>query len=191
LSPNLNLTRGQKAKLAAGEPVPITGTGQCTVEKGHVEYLPRGATLRVLRVDPHHGGWKLHYELTVREEARLLRRTPPAAVVTPDRRAPTPDIIQRAAQDSAYTERLSGLVDEAGQAVDEGTQQRFAKEAQEGFGAHLERERNERKARRLDERLRNVQVLADRRGVDLSRKLASIERRIESAEREVGREDAA
>jgi hypothetical protein len=191
LSPNLNLTRGQKAKLSAGECPGLTGTGTCPVERGDEVQVAANLTIRVVRVDGTPQGWKLRYELHDRRDpARLLRRTPPV-VVPRGEDHPDEDAIKRAARESSYTTSPVSAISDAGEAVDEKTQQRFTKEAREGFGAHLERERKERQARRLDERLRNVQALADRRGVDLTRKLASIEKRIEAAEREVGREDAA
>lgn len=188
----LRLTRTQRIKLFAGECPNIGGEGDCPVEHGDEVKLSAKVSLRVLQVRPRKGGgWSLHYELQDRRDpVRLLLRTPPVVVPDGDETPPTPDALARAAQESAYTGSPFAAIEDAGEAVDEKTQERFSEEAREGFRSQLERERREREARRLDERLRAVERLAAEKGIDISRKLTSIERRIESAEREVGRDAA-
>lgn len=187
----LRLTKTQRVKLLAGECPGIAGQGDCPVHKGEAVKLAPGLTLTVLRVDRNPSGWKLHYELRDRRDApRLLRRTPPVVPPKADPRAPNEDEVRRAARESSYTTSPASAITSAAEAVDEATQDRFTEEARRGFAAQLERERREREARTLDGRLRMVQHLAAEKGVDITRKLASIEARIASTERDVGRDKA-
>lgn len=165
---------------------------KCPVCPGDEIRLSPKLTIRVLQVIPRRGGgWQLRYELNDRRDpVRMLRRTPPVVVPEGPGSAPTENAIKSAAQESSYTGSPHGAITDAGEAVDEVTQKRFTKEAETGFEAQLERERRECKARRLDERLRAVERLAAAKGIDVSGHLAAVERRIESAERKVGREAA-
>lgn len=184
----LRLTRVQRIKLFAGECPGITGEGQCPVDEGETVKLSPKLTLKILRVQARQGGWKLHYELRDRRDpVRMIRRTPPVVVPESDDEAPTGDALRRAAQESSYTGAPHSAITDAGEAVDAESQARFTEEGRAGFKAQLERERRERQARSLDARLRLVQKRADEKGIDLRRKLASIEARIAAAEREVGR----
>lgn len=202
----MRLSREQRKALFAGDAPAIYGPRKlvrelegggrrvtllyekCPVEPGDEIRLSPKLTVRVLQVIPRRGGgWQLRYEVhNKRDPVRMLRRTPPVVVPEGPENAPTEDAIKKAAQESSYTGSPVGAISDAGDAVDEVTQKRFTREATEGFKAHLERERRERQSRALDERLRAVQRAAAEKGVDLTRKLTSIERRIESAERDVG-----
>ena len=186
------LSRAQRAKLSAGECPGITGEGPCPVSKGEViEVKGEALTLRVVGIERTVDTWKLRYEVTDRrEDIRLLRRTPPVVPPRGEFDEPDAEAVKRAARESSYTSSSAAAVSDAGEAVDEATQKRFTKEADDSFRVHLERERRERASRSLDQRLRAVQDLAARKGIDLTRKLTSIEKRIESAERDVGRDGA-
>lgn len=188
---SLPLTRELRKQLCAGKTPSITGEGECPVARGHREPIAKNLDLVVDQIHPRRGGgWRVLYTLEDRRDApRLLRRTPPVVVPEPDNRLPTAEAIKQGAQESSYTSSPAGAITDAGEAVDEQTQDRFTREAAEGFKAQLERERRERQSRRLDERLRAVQALADTKGIDLTRKLRRVEDGIAAAEREVGRDD--
>ena len=185
----LKLTRAQKEKLKAGEPVPIRGDGDCPVRVGEV-LEQRGFTLRVLRVDPHRGGWALRYELTVPDHVRLLRRTPPAAVVKADGRAPTPDVIRKAAQESAYTERLTNTVSDAGEAVDEKSQERYARESEQDRVRRIADYEKTIRDRPLHEQLEEALEEARRSGVETTRYEDRIVKGIEAIRRRTRRDAA-
>lgn len=188
----MKLTPEQKAKIAAGHFIALTGKGVCPAAKGDVLQVKPRLELRVLAVERGSDirEWRLRYEVRdSRDQVRLLRRTPPMVPPSGEDR-PNEDEIQRAARESSYTPTAHNALVDAGEAVDEATQRRFVKEAETGLKAQLERERRERRARALDERLRNVQSVAERKGIDLSRKLRRVEAAVEAAEREVGRDAA-
>lgn len=178
------LNRAQKAKLAAGECPGIVGKGECPVGKDTIIEVKAGLTLRVVAVDrPDPVTWRLRYEVRDRRDpVRLLRRTPP---VVPPRKDEHPDAeaVKRAARESAYTSSHRSAVDDAGEAVDEKTQEGFTKDARERFRADLEAERERRKRLPLSEQLDQAEADAKARKVDVSGDLRVIEKRIDAMKR--------
>lgn len=179
-----SLTHAQKTKLAAGECPGITGKGECPVTKDQVIPVRTDLTIRVVGVDrPDPVTWRLRYEvLDKRQRVRLLRRTPP---VVPPRKDETPDAeaIKRASWESSYTSSHRSEIDDAGEAVDEQTQERFSKEGRERFAADLEAERERRQELKVSEQLERALEDAERRGADVSSDLRVIRKRIAAMQR--------
>lgn len=125
----LKLTKEQRVKLQALEPVKIAGDGKCPHTPGEEFTIVKGLTLRVLEIrSPKGGGWSLRYELTdTRDRVLNLKRTPTIAKGEFRRiregfdeagypSAPTAEAIKQAARESAYTAGSDDL--DAGGAVD-------------------------------------------------------------------------
>ena len=128
----MRLTRKQRAAFFAGDCPSISGEGECPVAPGDVIRLSSKVTFTVVRVKRKvKGKWRLSYVVhDKRDPVRNLRRTP---ADTPDydaiREAYAPEnfkwdelpvVRERRnvdpAEDSAYTGRGIGLVEDAGEA---------------------------------------------------------------------------
>lgn len=186
----LELTRAQEAGLKAGKPVEIVGQAPCPVEPGYVLGLRSDLTLVVTRVDWKGQNWKLRYELTKIEPPRLLRRTPPVVVPKSDDDAPTAGAIYRAGQESSYTTSPAGAIEDAGEAVDAATQDRFSREGQQDRVRRMADYEKKVRERPLHEQLQDALEEAKEAGVDVARYEQSIEKRIEAVRRRTRREAA-
>jgi hypothetical protein len=73
----MKLTKSQREKLAAGEPVKIAGEGECPVAPGDTIPVLTGVELIVTGIrTPKGGGWSLRYTLTRADVALFLKRRP-------------------------------------------------------------------------------------------------------------------
>lgn len=162
----LKLTKEQRRRLFDLDPPSITGEGPCPVQKGDVVRLSSKMELRVETVGRRRkGGWVLWYVLVDRRDtARILKRTPRPQDYDAIREGfdsdgyPEPltdDVIRQAARESAYTSAPSSLSD-AGEAVDEMTQNRLTKEADARFAAVKGDEMGRRDLRASLERLKRL-----------------------------------
>lgn len=195
----LKLTRAQRAKLQALEPVKIAGTDECPVAPGDTYRLSSRLELVVEEIRrPKAGGWSLRYTLRdSRDPRRILRRTPGIFHVTPDDldehgqlRAADAEELQRAAELSAYTGGGSSLAD-AGEAVDRGTQQRFTNEAKTHDELREQKRRERWEKRTLHERFLAAKAEAEARHIDLSHHERVIADRVDRMERALGKDKAA
>lgn len=195
----LKLTRAERAKLMALEPVKIAREGECPVKPGDEIKLSPLVTLTVNEIRrPKGGGWSLRYTLTDRRDPkRILRRTPGIFHVTSEDldefgnlKAADAEELQRAAELSAYTGGGSSLAD-AGEAVSRLTQQAFAKEAKTAEGLREQKRRERYEKRTLHERYLAAKAEADARHIDLSHHERVIADRVDRMERALGKDKAA
>lgn len=148
----LTLTKEQRAAFFAGECPHISGAGDCPVEVGYVYRLSGNLHFRVSKIHTDRKGWWLRYVLhDSRHTVRNLRRTPRPSDFDAVRETfddygyppeATEEAIEDASQESSYTSRGTGLVDDAGEAIDAATTKRYADKAAEA-GAELRRQRME------------------------------------------------
>jgi hypothetical protein len=188
---SLKLSKSDREKLFALEPIKISGKGKCPVEPGYIYRLSSRLTLTVDEIrTPKGGGWSLRYTLTDRRDPRrILRRTPGIFHVTSDDldehgdlKQPDAEELQRAAELSAYTGSSSSLAS-AGEAVDRKTQQGFTSEART-IDALREQKRRETWQREQDalsvyERFRIEWERAEHLGTDVHREEAAVRRMVE------------
>lgn len=194
----LKLTKEQRVKLQALEPVKIAGTEKCPHTPGDEFTIVKGLTLRVLEIrSPKGGGWSLRYELTdKRDPVRNLRRTPGIFHVTHDDldehgevKPPTAEELKRAAEQSAYTTGPDGM--DAGEGVDDLTQRRFTAEAQKTDTLREQKRRERYEKRTLHERYLAAKAEAAARHIDLSHHERVIADRVDRMERALGKDRAA
>jgi hypothetical protein len=114
--------------------------------------------------------WVLSFELDRTERPRLLA----------DRNAKTD-----------YVDAPARALDHEPEAVDIATQLRFSREGHQGFMAREAQRELDRERMAADERLRQVQIDARAKGVDISHLEASIVRQLRAAERKVHQRKAA
>lgn len=187
----LQLTRTQRAKLIAGECPGIVGKGRCPVERGYEHRVLKNLTLRVLRVDARPGGWKLHYEVTnSADPIRLLRRTPPVVPPSGDGGMLEESQEKRAARESSYTSSPVSAIEDAGEAVDEQTQDRYSREGTQERVRRIADYEKRKRERPLHEQLQDALDEAARVGVDTTRYVDGIEKRLEALRRRTEREAA-
>lgn len=200
----LTLTHEQRAQLFAGQTPRIAGEGKCPVEPGYVYRLSKRLELEVTAVRrTKGGGWSLGYTLSDRRDpARILKRTPSAQDFDRMRREqdeygfplePSPEEIRRAAQESAYTSAPTSLSD-AGEAVDQATQEAFSKQGQTIDGLREQKRREawqrEQDALSVYERFRIEWERAERLGTDVHREAAAVRRMVERMARKNARRAA-
>lgn len=106
--------------------------------------------------------WVLAFELDAEQRPRLLSRAS--------------DV------NRGYTESPVTGIEEAGEAVEDRYLDRFATESTQDHTARLAREERRTKERALEDRLAAVKEAASQGGVDVTRQLLAIERRIDAAE---------
>lgn len=188
----LPLSRDQRRRLFDRDPVRISGVGECPVKAGDVVSLSSRVSLKVVKVKKQPGNrWLLErYELHDNRDPDLyMRHTPHIAVaefeaihasvretgLPPE---PTAEAIADAARESAYTHRPN----EGGVVIPADVQARYAKEAQQADAARERRRAARWEAQSLADR---VAALESVDNADVSRFLASIERRVQAAEKKV------
>lgn len=188
----LPITRELRVQLLAGKAPSITGEGDCPISRGHREPIVKNLDLIVDQIHPRKGGgWRILYVIEDKRDApRLLRRTPPVVVPEPDKRAPTAEAIKQGAQESSYTSTPVGAITDAGEAVDERTQDRFSREGQQDRVRRMADYERKSRERPLHEQLEDALDEAKRAGVDVTRYEQSIEKRIEAVRRRTRREAA-
>lgn len=190
----MRLSKEQRAELFAGRAPDIhvgRVDGKWSVQVGQVVRLSRKLAIEVLRVDPQKGGrGKVRYVVhDFRDPPRLLRRTPPVVVPEADGAA-TPDSISRAAGESSYTGSPAGAITDAGEAVDERSQDRFSRESQQERVRRMADYERRKRERPLIEQLAEALEEAREAGVDTGRQEARIEAGIEALRRRTRREAA-
>lgn len=197
-------TREQRKQLfdhRAGGPPPITGEGVCPFEPGRSYPLSNKLTLRVLEVlRRRKGGWSLRYELIDRRDPpKLLKRTPRAQDFDAIRRGfdehgfptpLTPDAERQAAKESAYDSRPGSLSD-AGEAVDDETQDRFSGGARTADHLRGQKRWQQFERRNTLERLAAAKAEAVARSIDISHHERVIADRVDRIERQLGKGKAA
>jgi hypothetical protein len=193
-------TREQRKQLGKLEVLRVAGEGECPVGKGDEIPITSTVTFRVDRVNVRRGGgWSLGYTLLVRDEkVRNLKRVPRAQDFDAIRKSfdsagypqePTRDVLEEAAEESAYTSRPTSLAD-AGEAVDRVTQRRFSEEAKMADRLRDQRRREKYERRNTLERLAEARAEAVARRVDISHHERVIEDRIDRIERLLGKDVA-
>lgn len=146
----LTLTKEQRAAFFAGGCPHIKGEGDCPVDVGYEYRLSGSLYFRVSNVNTDRNGWWLRYVIhDSRHVVRNLRRTPRPEDFDDVRESfdeygyppeATEAEIDDAGQESSYTSRGTGLVADAGEAVDAATTKRYAAKALEA-SARLRQQR--------------------------------------------------
>ncbi len=146
----LTLTKEQRAAFFAGDCPHIKGDGDCPIVAGYEHRLSGNLYFRVSKVNTDRNGWWLRYVIhDSRHVVRNLRRTPRPEDIEQVRESfdeygyppeATASEIDDAGQESAYTSRGTGLVADAGEAVDAATTKRYADKAKES-SAELRKQR--------------------------------------------------
>lgn len=145
---------------------------------------PRSSRRQVAGVSP---SWTVHLDLCD-WRPRLVRRTPPAMPLGPDRGRAD---VARAHEESNYTPAVTLAVADAGEAISEEQEVRQVMEARQRQAEHQRADRAVESARedatRAGRRLRDVCTRMARLGLDPTPMLAEVERQLGEAERQTRR----
>lgn len=187
----LTLTKEQRAAFFAGDCPHIGGKGECPVEVGYIYRLSASLHFRVSKINTDRDGWWINYVVQDRRHTvRNLRRTPSPTDFDSVRESfdeygyppeATEDAIEDAGQESSYTSRGVGLVDDAGEAIDAATTKRYADKAAES-SARLRQQRME-EAKQTIGSIKEMQLSreAKRRMRRIEHDLAAIEAEVSEA----------
>lgn len=186
----IRLSRTERAAIFAGDHPRLTfpGDRECPVAPGHIHPLSASVSLEVLAVKRTKGGeWRLDYLLRD-NRPQFVRRVPPIhdARKEAERGEPSGEELRRAARESAVTHSPAEAVADAGEVVPQGFQERLSVE---GLQRDVAREQDQQRQIALEARLAQARAECRRRGVDVSRLDASIEKRIRAYQKRL--QDAA
>lgn len=202
----MKLTREQRAAIFAGELPRIAGEGECPWKPGDTYRASAKVTVTVLEVRPvkprlvrgvmSKPGWSLRYVVEdLRDHPRLLRPNPHPMDFDAMRKArdeygypldpPDPDTLRQAGIESAYTSSRASGIEDAGEAVGETTLKQFAEEARQRLRRERQAEYDRKMARSRAASLREVELRARQRGVDVSGDLGEIDSLVERMRRKL------
>ena len=203
----MKLTREQRAAVFAGEAPRIAGEGECPWKPGDIYRASSKVELEVLEIRPvkprwrngewQEAGWSLHYVIRdQRDSPRLLRPNPHPVDFDAIRASfdeygyppddpGDPEAMRGAGVESAYTTRPGAGLRRADEGVGEGWLKRFSEEG----GARLQKERqqeyNRKMARSRAAALKEVELRARQRGIDVSPELRTIGEEVEKMRRKL------
>lgn len=203
----MKLTREQRSALFGGELPRIAGEGECPWKPGQVYQLSERVKLTVLeirKVKPKMirgkrigEGWSLRYSVAdERDNPRLLRPTPHPADFDAMRKnrdqygfplgdPDDPRVLREAGIDSAYTSNRGVAMADAGEAVGEDWLKRFSKEAGQRLAKERQQEYDRKKAKARASTLREVELRARQRGLDVNPQLDAIDAQVQDIRRKL------